>query len=142
MNIRVADGTEQAPQLLYFPESCSAQAANWLERLEAATARLEDIASSTVELPQSVPALKETLAIPQSEISAAPTPAPVAPPPPPPEPVPESIEEFDVFINSTVQKYATISKAIGGLLAEQVGWAGHARGRAQRADGAQHRPRR
>lgn len=91
-----------------------------IKRLEAATARLEDIASSTVELPQSVPALKETLATPQSGISAAPTPAPAAPLPPPPEPVPESIEEFDAFINSTVQKYATISKAIGGLLAEQA----------------------
>ncbi|KAK4448107.1 putative adenylyl cyclase [Podospora aff. communis PSN243] len=91
-----------------------------IKRLEAATARLEDIASSTIELPQGVPALKETLATPQSGIVNS---APAAPPPPPapaPEPVPESIEEFDAFVNSTVQKYAKLSKDIGGLLAEQA----------------------
>jgi len=87
-----------------------------MKRLEAATARLEDIADSTIELPQGVPALKETLATPQSGIIAAPP----APPPPAPEPVPESIEEFDTFVNTTVQKYAKLSKSIGGLLAEQV----------------------
>ncbi|KAK0627710.1 adenylate cyclase associated N terminal-domain-containing protein [Immersiella caudata] len=93
-----------------------------IKRLEAATARLEDIASSTIELPQGVPALKETLATPQSGIINN-APAAAAPPPPPapaPEPVPESIEEFDAFINSTVQKYAKLSKDIGGLLAEQA----------------------
>ncbi|KAK0645593.1 putative adenylyl cyclase-associated protein [Cercophora newfieldiana] len=95
-----------------------------IKRLEAATARLEDIASSTIELPQSVPALKETLATPQSGIipasAAAATPTPPPAPAPPPEPVPESIEEFDAFINTTVQKYAKLSKDIGGLFAEQA----------------------
>jgi len=104
------------PALLYLPESSATQAANLMKRLEAATARLEDIADSTIELPQGVPALKETLATPQSGIIAAPP----APPPPAPEPVPESIEEFDTFVNTTVQKYAKLSKSIGGLLAEQV----------------------
>jgi adenylyl cyclase-associated protein len=122
MNILDASGADMAimAYLVYLPESCSDQVANWIKRLEAATARLEDIASSTVELPQGVPALKETLATPQSGIIATSTPAPAAPPPPAPEPVPESIEEFDNFVNTTVQKYAKLSKSLGGLLAEQV----------------------
>jgi len=108
-------------------------AADWIKRLEAATARLEDIASSTIELPQAVPALQETLASPQSGISAASTPAAAAssvqtpapspapaPPAPPQESVPESIEEFDAFINQSVRKYAKLSDAIGGLIAKQA----------------------
>src|SRR4051794_28965268 len=90
----VAEMAEMAT-LVYLPESCSDRVANWIQRLEAATARLEDIASSTIELPQGVPALKETLATPQSGIIATSTPSTPAPPPPAPEPVPESIEEFD-----------------------------------------------
>jgi adenylyl cyclase-associated protein len=39
---------------------------------------------------------------------------------PPPEPVPESIEEFDNFINQSVKKYVDNSNEIGGLVAEQV----------------------
>ncbi|KAK3353476.1 adenylate cyclase associated N terminal-domain-containing protein [Lasiosphaeria hispida] len=98
-----------------------------IKRLEAATARLEDIASSAIELPEAVPALKG--ASPQSALSglstpAAPsitTPAPTpAPAPVPQEPVPESIEEFDAFINTSVQKWAKISSELGGLIAEQA----------------------
>ncbi|KAH8894033.1 hypothetical protein GQ53DRAFT_744803 [Thozetella sp. PMI_491] len=96
-----------------------------IKRLEAATARLEDIATSTVELPQAVPALQQTLASPHSGASSASTPAAVPPPAPaapklPPEPLPESIEEFDAFIAGSVQKFAKISSAIGGLIAEQA----------------------
>ncbi|KAK1755961.1 adenylyl cyclase-associated protein [Echria macrotheca] len=103
-----------------------------IKRLEAATARLEDIASSVVELPQAVPALQQTAASAQSITpatsaatsavptpAAAPSPAPAAPAPPP-EPVPESIEEFDNFIDQSVLKYAKLSSAIGGLIAEQA----------------------
>jgi adenylyl cyclase-associated protein len=96
-------------------------------RLEAATSRLEDIAQSTFELPQAVPALQQTL--PPAPVSSAPTPAPPAPAPPapappapvaPPEPLPESIEEFDSFISQSVENWAKISNAIGGLVAEQA----------------------
>ena len=94
-------------------------------RLEAATTRLEDIASSTIELPQASSSPKDsaTLASGASAIStppSAPTPAAAPPPPVVQEPVPESIEEFDGFINNSVAKYAKISNAIGGLIAEQV----------------------
>jgi adenylyl cyclase-associated protein len=34
--------------------------------------------------------------------------------------VPDSIEEFDSFINGAVEKYAQLSKAIGGLVGEQA----------------------
>ncbi|KAI2613820.1 adenylate cyclase associated N terminal-domain-containing protein [Hypoxylon fragiforme] len=99
-----------------------------IKRLEAATTRLEDIASSTIELPQAVPALTATVATPSDPSSSASltpqhagsTPAPPAPKHVPQEPLPESIEEFDVFINQSVDKYVKISNALGGLIAEQA----------------------
>lgn len=100
---------------------------NLLHRLEAATSRLEDIASSTIEIPQAVPALKETLASPDASskaISDAPSRAPSAPAhrpaAPADEPLPDSVEDFDAFLKLSVEKYATLSQAIGGLIAEQA----------------------
>lgn len=100
---------------------------NLLHRLEAATSRLEDIASSTIEIPQAVPALKETLASPDASskaISDAPSRAPSAPAhrpaAPADEPLPDSVEDFDAFLKSSVEQYATLSKAIGGPIAEQA----------------------
>ncbi|KAK0370217.1 hypothetical protein CLIM01_12417, partial [Colletotrichum limetticola] len=46
-----------------------------IKRLEAATARLEDIATSTIELPQAVPALNQSVASPPAA-SNAPAPPP------------------------------------------------------------------
>ncbi|KAI6090186.1 adenylate cyclase associated N terminal-domain-containing protein [Hypoxylon rubiginosum] len=98
-----------------------------IKRLEAATTRLEDIASSTIELPQAVPALAATLATPSNHSSAtSPTPqhpAPTSAPAPkqaPQEPLPESVEEFDVFISQSVDKYVQASNKLGGLIAEQA----------------------
>ncbi|OTB03718.1 hypothetical protein M426DRAFT_321425 [Hypoxylon sp. CI-4A] len=98
-----------------------------IKRLEAATTRLEDIASSTIELPQAVPALTATVATPSGPSSvASPAPqqpsAPAAPAPKqaPQEPLPESIEEFDVFINQSVDNYVKASNKLGGLIAEQA----------------------
>jgi adenylyl cyclase-associated protein len=96
-------------------------------RLEAATARLEDIASSTVELPQGVPALAESgSAATGAAASSTPTPpasAPSATPVPraaPPEDLPPSIENFDEFLNASVDKYVKASNKLGGLIAEQA----------------------
>jgi len=104
--------------------SLSLRTADIVHRLEAATSRLEDIASSTGELPQAVPALQQTIASPQSALSTASTPAPPpsATPAPklPPEPLPESIEEFDAFIGNSVGKYVKLSGKLGGLVAEQA----------------------
>lgn len=99
-----------------------------IKRLEAATTRLEDIASSTIELPRAVPALSTTIATPSNPSStASPTPqhpvsapAPPAPKAAPQEPLPESIEEFDVFISQSVDKYVQASNKLGGLVADQA----------------------
>ncbi|KAI1143184.1 adenylate cyclase associated N terminal-domain-containing protein [Hypoxylon sp. FL0543] len=96
-----------------------------IKRLEAATTRLEDIASSTIELPQAVPALTATVATPSSAASPTPqqtasAPSPVVPKQAPQEPLPESIEEFDAFIDHSVNKYVKASNKLGGLIAEQA----------------------
>ncbi|KAK6852545.1 Adenylyl cyclase-associated protein [Apiospora arundinis] len=94
-----------------------------IKRLEAATARLEDIATSTIELPQAVPALSHTVATPTNAGSPAPTPAPGASPAAkavPEEPLPESIEDFDAFVATSVDRYVQASEKLGGLIAEQA----------------------
>ncbi|EQB59199.1 hypothetical protein CGLO_00457 [Colletotrichum gloeosporioides Cg-14] len=95
-----------------------------IKRLEAATARLEDIASSTIELPQAVPSLNQSVTTPPSasntSLPAPPPPQAAAAPQAPPEPVPESIEEFDQLLATTVDKYVKISKQLGGLIADQA----------------------
>lgn len=86
-------------------------------RLEAATSRLEDIASST-ELPKDVPGLGQP-ATPLSETAVAPTPPPVQQEPPQ-EALPESVEDFDAFLNTSVDKYVKLSSQLGGVVAQQV----------------------
>lgn len=94
-------------------------------RLEAATTRLEDIATSTIELPQAVPALSNAIQSPPDQ-SATPLPSasssdtPAVSTPAPQENLPESVEEFDNFINQSVDKYVKASEKIGGLVAEQA----------------------
>ncbi|KUJ17089.1 uncharacterized protein LY89DRAFT_669512 [Mollisia scopiformis] len=87
-----------------------------INRLEAATSRLEDMAASAID------------------ISGAPAPAPTGPLPPPPvtaraapeqpkpvqEALPESVEDFDAFITGPVKKYVNLSDELGGLVAEQA----------------------
>jgi adenylyl cyclase-associated protein len=96
-----------------------------IHRLEAATSRLEDMATSSgVEVPRLN--------------GAAPTPAPTGPlpapptisqtPPQPPKPVqealPEVVEDFDTFLSGTVKKFVNLSDELGGAIAEQVRWDG------------------
>ncbi|KAF4125321.1 adenylyl cyclase-associated protein [Geosmithia morbida] len=94
-----------------------------IKRLEAATSRLEDIATST-ELPKDVPALiNSTSASAAAADASAPVPASSAPkslPKVASEPLPESVEEFDAYLKSTVEKYVNISKEIGGTVAKQA----------------------
>jgi hypothetical protein len=94
-----------------------------INRLEAATSRLEDIASSTQDSqqPPGIPAVAASAAaaIPPSQQAAqavAPAPTPKQAPPP----LPESVEAFDALINEEVKKFAALSDNLGGLLAEQV----------------------
>ncbi|KEZ46507.1 Adenylyl cyclase-associated protein [Scedosporium apiospermum] len=94
--------------------------ATLIKRLEAATARLEDIAESTQGLPPasaSSPSSSSAQA-PVASISAN---AP-APPTPvvPAEPVPESVEEFDHFVKESVMKYVDIAKEMDSQVSEQA----------------------
>ncbi|KAI3322191.1 adenylyl cyclase-associated protein [Xylariaceae sp. AK1471] len=98
-----------------------------IKRLEAATTRLEDIASSTIELPQAVPALSHHTATPPDQsanatplASASSSTSPVTSTPVPKETLPESVEEFDIFISHSVDKYVKASNNLGGLIAEQA----------------------
>lgn len=95
-----------------IPPALKVRLTEWIRRLEAATSRLEDMASSTVPPPA------VNGAAPPS--SPAP-PAIVAPPKAAPEPVPESVEDFDAFVNGSVKKYISLSDALGGPIAAQVG---------------------
>jgi adenylyl cyclase-associated protein len=97
-------------------------------RLEAATTRLEDIASSTIELPQAVPALSHAITSPPDQ-SAHATPLASASSSASlessttvfsKESLPESVEEFDNFISQSVEKYVKTSNKLGGLIAEQA----------------------
>ncbi|KAI1737298.1 adenylate cyclase associated N terminal-domain-containing protein [Xylaria scruposa] len=98
-----------------------------IKRLEAATTRLEDIASSTIELPHAVPALSQPITSPPDQSDGV-TPLPsasssdshAASTPVPQDPLPESVEEFDSFISQSVDKYVQASDKLGGLIAEQA----------------------
>ncbi|KAI1756954.1 adenylate cyclase associated N terminal-domain-containing protein [Xylaria castorea] len=98
-----------------------------IKRLEAATTRLEDIASSTIELPHAVPALSQPITSPPDQsngvtplASTSSSDSPAASTPAPQDPLPESVEEFDSFISQSVDKYVQASDKLGGLIAEQA----------------------
>ncbi|KAI1264206.1 adenylyl cyclase-associated protein [Xylariaceae sp. FL1019] len=103
-----------------------------IKRLEAATTRLEDIASSTIELPHAVPALAHSGAtppdFPNNDVAPLPpvTSSTATSSPPavaadvPREDLPESVEEFDAFIDQAVARYVQASNKLGGLIAEQA----------------------
>ncbi|RDW92052.1 adenylyl cyclase-associated protein [Coleophoma crateriformis] len=91
-----------------------------INRLEAATSRLEDIASSAIDSPQANGAPASTAL---SATAPAPTPSTPAPPAAPkaaPIELPEQVEEFDAFISTSVKKYMDLSKGLGGAIAEQA----------------------
>ncbi|KAF2401986.1 hypothetical protein EJ06DRAFT_529125 [Trichodelitschia bisporula] len=91
-----------------------------IKRLEAATSRLEDIASSASSFDPATGA--------NSTPGPAASPAPSTPgiavtaaaPPKPAENLPPSIEDFDVLMRGDLKTYVDHSEAIGGLVAEQA----------------------
>ncbi|KAK0102814.1 hypothetical protein ONS96_005449 [Cadophora gregata f. sp. sojae] len=87
-----------------------------IKRLEAATSRLEDMASSSVEIPaiNGAPTPAPTGPLPAPPVAKAPSPKPVQ------EALPESVEDFDAFIAGTVKKYVNLSDELGGPVAEQA----------------------
>lgn len=89
-----------------------------IHRLEAATSRLEDMASAAVEPPK----INGPIPPPTAPLPAAPVATPVVVPPTPlPDPLPESVEEFDAFIAGPLKKFVKLSDELGGPVAEQVG---------------------
>ncbi|KFY91033.1 hypothetical protein V500_04829 [Pseudogymnoascus sp. VKM F-4518 (FW-2643)] len=109
-----------------------------IKRLEAATSRLEDLVTPAFEDPAST-APKEngsnsTTTNRSTNASGSNTPAPAAlaapaavaaastisPPKPADDPVPESVEDFDNFLDTSVKKYVDLSNEIGGAVAAQA----------------------
>jgi adenylyl cyclase-associated protein len=95
-------------------------------RLEAATSRLEDIATSVATFDQSgSPASHSTNAIvspardaagssPQPDVAAAPTPPPKA------EAVPVEVEGFDKLMSGELDAFIKLSDALDPLLGQQA----------------------
>ena len=92
-------------------------------RLEAATSRLEDIATSVDSThPETVAAISTAQATIAENAAAAAVPAAAAAAPP--EPLPRSIEDFDKVISDDVKPFVSASEAVGGLVEQQVGHTG------------------
>ncbi|KAF2842599.1 adenylyl cyclase-associated protein-like protein [Patellaria atrata CBS 101060] len=89
-------------------------------RLEAATSRLEDIASSQANPdqnagPQSSTLVATTSASTVPKVDTSPPPQKVA------ESVPPSVEEFDELINGNLKAWIELSKQVGGVVSDQAG---------------------
>ena len=89
-------------------------------RLEAATSRLEDMATCVdASHPETVAAINSASAVLSKPTTAAPVPA-IETPPQPVQPLPRSVEDFDKIIKEEVQGFVTASEKIGGLVEQQV----------------------
>ncbi|MCJ1309258.1 hypothetical protein MMC25_002916 [Agyrium rufum] len=90
-----------------------------IKRLEAATSRLEDIASSTVS--DAAPLTNGVEAIPTAPGPSVPSAAAkaAAPPAAKPDPIPESVEAFDEIIKGDVTAFNKLSEKIGEPVAKQ-----------------------
>jgi hypothetical protein len=116
--------SQESEMKLVNVTSVQSQSNSDLNRLEAATSRLEDMVPATAEshAVNGIAVPKGLAAITTSSVTTPP--APPAPPAPPvapkADPVPESVEDFDTFISEAVTKYVKQSEAIGGSIAKQV----------------------
>lgn len=89
-----------------------------LERLEAATSRLEDMVPAMAENASpngAPPTLNGGLAVEQADLRSGSSPSPA-----PSTPLPASVDDFDALINGDVKTFVNMSEEIGGLVAEQV----------------------
>ena len=97
---------------------CPALSLTVLERLEAATSRLEDMVPSMGDqsaVTNGLSAADQDIQTPggtkqMGRSDASPSPAPLPP----------AIDDFDSMINGDVTKFVSMSEHIGGLVAEQV----------------------
>ena len=91
-----------------------------LRRLEAATSRLEDMASATIDPNAStngVPSISPSAVNASTSDRAAEM---LEPPKQVADPLPPVIDNFDSIINGDVTAFVNKSEDIGGVLAEQV----------------------
>lgn len=88
-------------------------------RLEAATSRLEDMAVSIDPSAATNGVSSAARGIVSPGASDEPS-SNAIPPPPAVEPLPKDIKCFDALIDGDVQNFVSISKELGGLIAEQV----------------------
>jgi adenylyl cyclase-associated protein len=88
-------------------------------RLEAATSRLEDMATCVdASHPDTVAAINSaSAALCEPTTTAA---AVIETPSQPLQPLPRSVEDFDKIIKEEVQGFVTASEKIGGLVEQQV----------------------
>jgi hypothetical protein len=93
-----------------------------VSRLEAATSRLEDIASSTASLdaPPASATSNGSTSAPSTAIPPAPSAQSLTPTPSSAASLPRSVEEFDALVNNDVKGYINLSQELGGSIAEQV----------------------
>ncbi|KAI5785020.1 adenylate cyclase associated N terminal-domain-containing protein [Peziza echinospora] len=95
-----------------------------IKRLEAATSRLEDLASipsgvsSTIATPKA-DAGSTTSILSSGVTTTKPTPAPPAAPSPVAQAEPQAVLDYDAIINGEMKKYLELSSEIGGPVAEQ-----------------------
>lgn len=95
-------------------------------RLEAATSRLEDMATAPPDSPQSTPqaAAESSRSLTGASSAASrdgPSPAPLPPPAAPKaEPVPQLVEDYDNVVSTTVAPFVKQAEALGGTIAQQV----------------------
>ncbi|KAL0264726.1 suppressor of rasval19 [Diplodia seriata] len=94
-----------------------------IKRLEAATSRLEDIASSSFEKPSALDAAPGAQAAAAAQTPArasAPPAAPGAPPAPAKADVPPMLAAFDELLDNELKEFVSLSKQLGGPIAEQA----------------------
>jgi adenylyl cyclase-associated protein len=103
------------------PAETDAQLTMVTRRLEAATSRLEDMATSVdATHPDTIAAINSASATQGMAAAATAVPTATEPTAPPTEPIPRSVEEFDKIVKEDVQAFATASEQIGGLVEQQV----------------------
>jgi len=106
----------------FMQQAQARQLTNLIHRLEAATSRLEDIASSAHDGPQDARSAAPSIKAPSINGSAAPS-APPAKIDIPEQTIelPETVQAFDTMMNEDLKPFADLCETVGGLVAEQVG---------------------
>ncbi|OJD24904.1 hypothetical protein ACJ73_03728 [Blastomyces percursus] len=90
-----------------------------IKRLEAATSRLEDMATSLEGSSPGSPTADKIATSSTASVSSKTASNPAPPPPPVVEPPPRQIEDFDALINKKVKNFVELSEKLGEPAREQ-----------------------